>query len=97
MKQQMCSWCWEEPAVLVRDGEAYCEDCDLEIRQWQEGVSVLTEDLKHTLEQPLKQWLDKHHDKDPEMLECALASYGQELDNKEARNLTKKALQAVTL
>jgi hypothetical protein len=93
MKQQMCSWCWEEPAVLSRDDEAFCEDCDIEVRQWQESINTLTDDLKQSLEQPLKQWLSKHQDKEAELLECVLASYGQELDNKEARSLTKKALQ----
>jgi hypothetical protein len=97
MKPQMCSWCWEEVAVLTRDGEAFCEDCDLEVRQWQEGVSVLTDDLKHTLEQPLKQWLSKHQDKDEELLECVLAYYGQALDNHEARSLISKTVTGVTL
>jgi hypothetical protein len=59
MKPHMCSWCWEEPAVLSCDDEAFCEDCDIEVRQWQESVDALTDDLKQSLEQPLKQWLAK--------------------------------------
>lgn len=74
LKQQECSWCWEEIAVLMCDGEAFCEDCDHEIRELKQDVATLTEDARQALEPTLKAWVDKHEEKDADLLEDVLIS-----------------------
>lgn len=86
LKQQECSWCWEERAVLMRDGEAFCEDCYHESIILIEAIDRLTQDLKQTLEPPLKRWIEKHLTAgvDEGHLEETLGDYGMELTNARA-------------
>jgi hypothetical protein len=86
LKQQACFWCWEEVATLMRDGDAYCEDCYHESITWMAGVDRLTQDLTQTLEPILKRWVQKHLTAgvEAEQLEAVFYDYGITLTNARA-------------
>jgi hypothetical protein len=93
LRQQICSWCWEELAVLIRDGEAVCEDCFYEITTWALVFGPLLEDLRQSLEPHLLDWLKAHLDHDEEILESVLLEYGNSLFKNEMKHLIKEAVR----
>jgi predicted amidophosphoribosyltransferase len=89
MKQQLCSYCWEEIAVLSREGLAWCENC----LQEHARSEALAQDLRQALAQPIKDWITRHLDEEEEILQSALEGYFSDLAEDDVKSLLEMVRQ----
>jgi predicted esterase YcpF (UPF0227 family) len=89
MNQQLCSYCWEETAVLSREELAWCENC----LQEHARSEALVQDLRQALAQPIKDWIAEHLDEEEEILQSALEGYFSDLVESDVKRLLEAVRQ----